>query len=645
MWEIRRNWIIVSLSILLHVSLVTSQPNCTVSGDTFANDSTYETNLNTLVASLSSTIGNSGFLNASVGQSPDTVNAIVLCRGDISLPACRECVAATAPATAQRCPNRKDAIFWNETCMVRYSSRPIFGVLQIQPVSQVKSTIRAPNPQRHDEELRALLESLRGFAANGGPLKKVAAGNTTAPDVQPIYALEQCTPDLSVRDCTDCLTRAIDDIPTCCSGIIGSGILRPSCTLRFEDYQFYNDSMLQLPQQPITREKPSNKTSIIVAVSLSVSAFVILVFIAVLLRRRNVKQKREENVENSDEVSTDDCHQYDLAKIRAATDDFSADKKLGEGGFGAVYKGIFSNGQEIAVKRLSMGSAQGDMEFKNEVLLMARLQHRNFVRLLGFCLQGKERLLVYEFLENSSLDKFLFDPIKRWQLDWERRLKIIRGIARGIVYLHEDSRFKIIHRDLKASNILLDRDMNPKIADFGMARLFGQEETQGNTSRIVGTFGYMSPEYMMHGEISVKTDIFSFGVLVLEIMSGRKHSSTTQNGETVDLLTYTWEKWQQGTPADNIDPIVRDGSVSLEGMLRCIRIGLLCVQEDPVMRPTMASVVLMLSSSTVALPLPSRPAFLAPNHQTDSDWSIATSQDRPDTSSRNHLSLTNLCPR
>ncbi|XP_047940991.1 cysteine-rich receptor-like protein kinase 44 [Salvia hispanica] len=602
MWEIPK---LVILLLVLHIFETTSQPICAERGDAFATNSTYEANLNTLVASLSTSIGGTGFLNTSVGQSPDTVNAIVLCRGDISLPACRECVAATAPATAQRCPNWKEAIFWNETCMIRYSNRPIFGVLEIQPVSQLPSTAIAPNSRRHDEELRTLLESLRGVAANGGTLKKVAAGNRTAPDLATIYALEQCTPDLSVQDCTDCLTRAIDDFPTCCSGVIGSGILRPSCTLRFENYRFYNGSMVQVPQQPSsTTGKESNKTAIIVAVSVSVSVFfILLVILVVLLRRRKVKQKPEENFENTEEVSTDDCQQYDLAKIRAATDDFSADNKLGEGGFGAVYKGRFSNGQEIAVKRLSMGSGQGDTEFKNEVLLVARLQHRNLVRLLGFCVEGNERILVYEFLENSSLDKFLFDPKKRSELNWDRRFNIIRGIARGIVYMHEDSRLKIIHRDLKASNILLDRDMNPKIADFGTARLFKQDETQGNTSRIVGTYGYMSPEYIMHGQISVKTDVFSFGVLVLEIMSGRKHNAIIHDGELEDLLTYAWEKWEQGTPEDSIDPILGNG---LQEMLRCMHIGLLCVQEDPRMRPTMAEVVIMLGSSTVALPVPSR---------------------------------------
>ncbi|KAK0579377.1 hypothetical protein LWI29_025359 [Acer saccharum] len=167
---------------------------------------------------------------------------------------------------------------------------------------------------------------------------------------------------------------------------------------------------------------------------------------------------------------------------------FPATNGKKRGGFGEVYKGVLPNGQEIAVKRLSKRSGQGVEEFKNEVVVVAKLQHRNLVRLQGFCLEGEEKILVYEFVPNKSLDYFLFDLEKQRQLDWNTRYKIIGGIARGILYLHEDSRLRIIHRDLKASNVLLDGDMNPKIADFGMARIFGVDQTQGNTNRIVGTY-------------------------------------------------------------------------------------------------------------------------------------------------------------
>ncbi|KAE8703210.1 G-type lectin S-receptor-like serine/threonine-protein kinase SD1-1 [Hibiscus syriacus] len=353
------------------------------------------------------------------------------------------------------------------------------------------------------------------------------------------------------------------------------------------------------------KKKAKVKLGIILATVIPALSGFALVLCYVSRSRRKLKVEVEDkNVnykENRDENEDMELAVFKFGTIAQATDTFAFHNKIGEGGFGPVYKGTLENGQEIAVKRLSKSSGQGVNEFKNEVKLIVKLQHRNLVRLLGCCIHGDDRMMVYEYMPNRSLDSFIFDETKNKVLTWSKRFQIICGIARGLLYLHQDSRLRIVQRDLKASNVLLDSEMNPKISDFGMARTFGGDQTEANTE-----YGYMAPEYASDGLFSVKSDVFSFGILLLEVISGMKNRGFYHANESGNLVEHAWRLWKEGKPLDIVDSFfVETGYLS--ELLQCIHISLLCVQQHPEERPSMSSVVVMLISHN-ELPSPKQKA-------------------------------------
>ncbi|KAK1285761.1 putative LRR receptor-like serine/threonine-protein kinase [Acorus calamus] len=319
---------------------------------------------------------------------------------------------------------------------------------------------------------------------------------------------------------------------------------------------------------------------------------------------------------------------FSLSQIKSATENFDSSNKIGEGGFGPVYKGILSNGVRIAVKQLSSMSKQGNREFMNEIGIISALEHPNLVKLFGCCIEGNQLLLVYEYMENNSLAHVLFGTQEQQlKLSWSTRRRICLGIARGLAYLHEESRLKIVHRDIKATNILLDKDLNAKISDFGLAKLKEEENTHIST-RVAGTIGYMAPEYAMRGYLTDKADVYSFGVVMLEIVSG-KSNNTFRPEESVHLLDWASLLKQRGSLLELVDQSLGSHYTKTEA-LNMLELAHICTKPSPTLRPTMSAVVSMLEGKqpVCAPPVPS---------STDvNDWKLKVFDKLAHNSSQEH---------
>ncbi|KAE9589328.1 putative protein kinase RLK-Pelle-DLSV family [Lupinus albus] len=475
-----------------------------------------------------------------------------MCRIGDGVPDCKDCVINSTKVITKLCPMSKEAIMWSDNCFMRYSDHYFFTTVEESPKhSAMNENDYVGQAEHFNSKLWDTLNAVRNLTATPsfGTMKYGYKSVNITPN-QTLYAMGYCIPYLSSENCSWCLSDAIAEIPTsCCRGKTGGRVIYPSCGVRFESYLFYHPlssgsltpttTVVPLPSLPFSGKRKHSVTIIAVVVPIVLLVVVLCLACSRFLNKRQRKSHEAILKESfGNEVTTLESLWFDLSEIQSATNKFAKENMIGKGGFGEVYKGVLSNGKEIAMKRLLGNSQQGATEFKNEVLVIAQLQHRNLVKLQGFCLDGQEKMLVYEYVPNKSLDYFLFDPPKRRELNWCYRYNIIGGIARGILYLHEDSRLKIIHRDLKPSNILLDGNMNPKISDFGMARIVAADNIEENTHRIVGTYGYMSPEYAMHGQFSVKSDVFSFGVMLLEIISGKRKGFSSESDHVNDIRRY-----------------------------------------------------------------------------------------------------------
>lgn len=348
-----------------------------------------------------------------------------------------------------------------------------------------------------------------------------------------------------------------------------------------------------------------NRTGLIVGIAVGLGVVCFLSVFALyyfVLRRKKPSENQDEELLGMDARP----YTFSYAELKNATGDFSPSNKLGEGGFGPVYKGTLSDGRVVAVKQLSVASHQGKKQFVAEIATISAVQHRNLVKLYGCCIEGVNRSLVYEYLENKSLDQALFGN-GSLDLDWPTRYDICLGVARGLAYLHEESRVRIVHRDVKASNILLDYHRNPKISDFGLAKLYDDTKTHIST-RVAGTIGYLAPEYAMRGHLTEKADVFGFGVVALEIVSGRPNSDTSLEEEKTYLLEWAWQLHENNHEIELVDS--RLSEFSEEEARRMIGVALLCTQTSPTLRPPMSRAVAMLSGDIEVSRVTTKPGYL-----------------------------------
>ncbi|KAK7364264.1 hypothetical protein VNO80_12793 [Phaseolus coccineus] len=528
-------------------------------------DDTFKMYLRTLFSYMSSNATNGKVFYK--GGVENTVNGLFMCQGGLPSRFCEKCILNATHLISSECNLFQEAVIWYTHCMLRYSNRYFFSQVEKSPTFQMLNATSAFSPAREQGFTFTLSNLLANLAKETRDSdERYLIKSSKLNDLQTLYALSQCTQDLSSDDCKGCLEDIIGNIPWFLLGSVGGRVLYPSYNLRFELFQFFwiPDQLQQptsndpSPSSHNEKGKAHLRTIILIIVPTVVS--MILFFLGYYLikskARKSVKTILKENFGHESVIL--EPLQYSLAVIKAATNNFSSENRIGKGGFGEVYKGILLDGQQIAVKKLSKSSKQDS-------------QQANMLR-------------------------------------WSERYNIIGGIARGILYLHEYSRLKVIHRDLKPSNILLDENMIPKISDFGLARIIEIHEDQASTNRIVGTYGYMSPEYAMLGHFSEKSDVFSFGVMVLEIISGKRNTNSYQPHGTGDgLLSYVWRQWRDRTMCI-LDPTIKE-KYSEQEVLRCTQIGLLCVQQNPDARPTMMEVVSYFSNHLIELPDPDEPAF------------------------------------
>ncbi|KAJ9541185.1 hypothetical protein OSB04_027691 [Centaurea solstitialis] len=521
----------------------------------------------------------------------DSVFGAAQCRNYLSTAQCVACFDA-AVSELSGCVTGNGAYVFFDNCFVRYENYDNFyndpnvvedaGItpLQIcgnQSTSQSITTFREVVDGLLSDIKDATPKTSNFYVAS---IRQLASGNAM------VYSVAQCVENTSQAICQTCLNTTYTYLYNCLPNTEGRSV-NMGCFARYSETPFFNAN--QTIDITSFLKGNSSKVSIIAgAIGGTIGLLFILIVLWFFLRfRKKPKKSEEESPDMKGAIN------YNYKDLELATNNFSKENILGKGGFGEVFKAILDDNNTVAVKKVEIVHAKAKEEFKNEIMLVSNVHHRNLLRLLGWSSEGSHLLLVLEYMPNGSLDKFLWGA-KRGALNWKQRYDIILGIARGLVHLHDEFHVKIIHRDIKSSNILLDEDFQPKIADFGLAR-FQPEDQSHISTKFAGTLGYTAPEYALRGLLSDKVDTYSFGIVILEIISGRRCSDMNSDRPSMDyLLEHAWKLYENKKHITFIDETLDVDQSQEEHVMQIIEIALLCTQSPVSKRPTMSEVLLML---------------------------------------------------
>ncbi|RDX70228.1 Cysteine-rich receptor-like protein kinase 42, partial [Mucuna pruriens] len=622
-----RSWVLFTTVLLSSLSFSLSDPRITEAGlycgTTKASlKANYIPSFTKEMESLSQLVTNHNWgtysVNISVSGSSIPIYGFAQCFRDLSHTDCLLCYAASR-TKLPRCLPSVSARIYLDGCFLRYDNYSFYS----EETNPLRDTVNCTSQHGAavDEAQRLELQERVGRVVDSVASVAVAKGGGFAVgEVKGVYALAQCWNTLGSDGCRECLRKAGREVRGCLPKREGRA-LNAGCYLRYSTHKFYKEEGDADAENgkacvmPFSFKPGSLRRGVIVAEVLAAAAVLMLALsasYAAFTKLSKIKKENNNLGHISSSISKSSLN-YKYETLEKATDYFNSSRKIGQGGAGSVFKGILPNGKVVAVKRLIFNNRQWVDEFFNEVNLISGIEHENLVKLLGCSIEGPESLLFHE------CDTLIFSAVKNKTqiLNWKQRFNIILGTAEGLAYLHEGTRIRIIHRDIKSSNILLDENLTPKIADFGLARCFGADKSHLSTG-IAGTLGYMAPEYLIRGQLTDKADVYSFGVLVLEILSGRRNNVFREDSGS--LLQTVWKLYRSNTLTESVDPCVRDDFPATEAS-RVFQIGLLCTQASVSLRPSMSQVVYMLRNSNVDVPTPNQPPFLNTG-VLDSDSSI-----------------------